>query len=46
MKEKVVTELVPDDDDGTIAWQVAAPASRKPEKDVVRGSILETKTAH
>jgi polyribonucleotide nucleotidyltransferase len=42
IKEKVVTELVPEDDDGTIAGKVSS-AFKNAEKDVVRGSILETK---
>jgi polyribonucleotide nucleotidyltransferase len=42
IKEKVVTELVPEDDDGTIAGKISS-AFKDAEKDVVRGSILETK---
>ena len=42
IKEKVVTELVPEDDDGTIAGKVSG-AFKQAEQDVVRGSILETK---
>lgn len=42
VKEKVVTELVPEDDDGTIAGKVSS-AFKEAEKDLVRGSILDTK---
>jgi polyribonucleotide nucleotidyltransferase len=42
VKEKVVAELVPEDDDGTIASKVSS-AFKEAEKDVVRGSILDTK---
>ena len=42
IKEKIVTELVPDDDDGTLAGKVSG-AFKEAEKDVVRGSILDTK---
>jgi len=42
VKEKVVAELVPEDDDGTIAAKVSS-AFKEAEKDVVRGSILDTK---
>jgi len=42
VKEKVVTELVPEDDDGSIAGKVAG-AFKEAEKDIVRGSILDTK---
>jgi polyribonucleotide nucleotidyltransferase len=42
VKEKVVTELVPEDDDGTFASKVAG-ALKDVEKDIVRGSILDTK---
>jgi polyribonucleotide nucleotidyltransferase len=42
VKETVIAELVPEDDDGTIAGKVLA-AFKTAEKDVVRGSILETK---
>jgi polyribonucleotide nucleotidyltransferase len=42
VKEKVVTELVPEDDDGTFASKVAG-AFKDVEKDIVRGSILDTK---
>ena len=42
VKEKVVTELVPEDDDGSIAGKVSG-AFKEAEKDIVRGSILDTK---
>ncbi|BAQ16163.1 polyribonucleotide nucleotidyltransferase [Methyloceanibacter caenitepidi] len=42
VKEKVVSALVPEDDDGSIAAKVAG-AFKKAEQDVVRGSILDTK---
>jgi polyribonucleotide nucleotidyltransferase len=42
VKEKVVAELVPEDDDGSIASKVSG-AFKEAEKDVVRGSILDTK---
>ena len=42
VKEKVVAELVPEDDDGTIAGKVSS-AFKEAEKDLVRGSILDTK---
>ena len=42
VKETVVSTLVPEDDDGSIAGKVAS-AFKKAEQDVVRGSILETK---
>ena len=42
VKEKVVTELVPEDDDGTVAGKVGS-AFKEAEKDIVRGSILDTK---
>ncbi len=42
IKEKVVAELVPEDDDGTIAGKVSS-AFKEAEKDLVRGSILDTK---
>ncbi|ODR99892.1 polyribonucleotide nucleotidyltransferase [Methyloceanibacter methanicus] len=42
VKETVVSTLVPEDDDGTIAGKVAG-AFKEAEKDVVRGSILDTK---
>ena len=42
VKEKVVTTLVPEDDDGAIAGKVSG-AFKEAEKDVVRGSILDTK---
>jgi len=42
VKEKVVTELVPEDDDGTLAGKVSG-AFKEAEKDIVRGSILDTK---
>ncbi len=42
VKEKVVTELVPEDDDGTMAGKVSG-AFKEAEKDIVRGSILDTK---
>jgi polyribonucleotide nucleotidyltransferase len=38
----VVAELVPEDDDGTIAGKVSS-AFKEAEKDLVRGSILDTK---
>jgi polyribonucleotide nucleotidyltransferase len=41
IKEKVVTALVPQDDDATRAAQVAS-AFKEAEKDVVRSSILQT----
>ncbi|MHA1165253.1 MAG: polyribonucleotide nucleotidyltransferase [Alphaproteobacteria bacterium] len=40
-KAKVVADTVPEDDDGKIAGQVSG-AFKTVEKDVVRGSILET----
>ena len=40
-KSKVVADAVPEDDDGTVAGQVSG-AFKTVEKDVVRGSILET----
>jgi polyribonucleotide nucleotidyltransferase len=40
-KAKVVADKVPEDDDGKIAGQVSG-AFKTVEKDVVRGSILET----
>jgi polyribonucleotide nucleotidyltransferase len=43
VKEAVIAQLVPEEDDGTIAGKVLA-AFKTAEKDVVRGSILETKT--
>ena len=42
VKEKVIADLVPEDDDGAIAGQVSG-AFKKAEQDVVRGSILDTK---
>ena len=42
VKETVVAALVPEDDDGTIAAKVAS-AFKEAEKDVVRGSILDTR---
>ncbi|MGK2923885.1 MAG: polyribonucleotide nucleotidyltransferase [Methyloceanibacter sp.] len=42
VKETVVTELVPEDDDGTIAGKISG-AFKEAEKDIVRGSILDTK---
>jgi polyribonucleotide nucleotidyltransferase len=42
VKEKVVAELVPEDDDGTVAGKVGS-AFKEAEKDIVRGSILDTK---
>ena len=42
VKETVVTQLVPEDDDGTIASKVSG-AFKEAEKDIVRGSILDTK---
>ena len=42
VKETVVTELVPEDDDGTIAGKVSG-AFKEAEKEIVRGSILDTK---
>jgi len=42
VKETVVSELVPEEDDGTIASKVSG-AFKAAEQDVVRGSILETK---
>ncbi|ODR95570.1 polyribonucleotide nucleotidyltransferase [Methyloceanibacter stevinii] len=42
VKETVVSSLVPEDDDGSIAGKVAG-AFKKAEQDVVRGSILDTK---
>ena len=42
VKETVVTELVPEDDDGSMAGKVSA-AFKQAEKDIVRGSILDTK---
>jgi polyribonucleotide nucleotidyltransferase len=41
IKEKVVTDLVPAEDDGTVAAKVAS-AFKEVEKNVVRSSILET----
>ena len=41
VKEKVVAELVPEDDDGSFAGKVSS-AFKEAEKDVVRGSILDT----
>jgi polyribonucleotide nucleotidyltransferase len=41
IKEKVVTALVPEDDDGTRAAQVSS-AFKEAEKEVVRSSILQT----
>jgi polyribonucleotide nucleotidyltransferase len=41
IKEKVVTALVPEDDDGTRAAQVSG-AFKEAEKEVVRSSILQT----
>jgi polyribonucleotide nucleotidyltransferase len=41
IKDKLVKALVPADDDGTLAPKVSA-AFKDAEKDVVRGSILET----
>jgi polyribonucleotide nucleotidyltransferase len=40
-KAKIVADTVPEDDDGKIAGQVSG-AFKTVEKDVVRGSILET----
>ncbi len=42
VKEKVVAELVPEDDDGSFAGKVSS-AFKEAEKDVVRGSILDTR---
>ncbi|MDJ0512273.1 MAG: polyribonucleotide nucleotidyltransferase [Methyloceanibacter sp.] len=42
VKESVVSALVPEDDDGAIAGKVSH-AFKEAEKDVVRGSILDTK---
>src|SRR5680860_1334652 len=42
VKEKVVAELVPEDDDGALAGKVSG-AFKEAEKDIVRGSILDTK---
>jgi len=42
IKDKVVTALVPEDDDGAMAGQVAI-AFKEAEKDIVRSSILNTK---
>jgi polyribonucleotide nucleotidyltransferase len=42
VKETVVSTLVPEDDDGSVAGNVSH-AFKEAEKDVVRGSILETK---
>jgi polyribonucleotide nucleotidyltransferase len=42
VKETVVSTLVPEDDDGSVAGKVSH-AFKEAEKDVVRGSILETK---
>ncbi|GFO81723.1 polyribonucleotide nucleotidyltransferase [Methyloceanibacter sp.] len=42
VKEKVVAELVPEDDDGAFAGKVSS-AFKEAEKDVVRGSILDTR---
>ncbi len=42
VKDKVLAELVPADDDGTMAAK-AASAFKEAEKDVVRSSILNTK---
>ena len=42
VKETVVSELVPEDDDGSMAGKVSA-AFKQAEKDIVRGSILDTK---
>ena len=42
VKEKVVSELVREDDDSAIAGKVSG-AFKEAEKDVVRGSILDTK---
>ena len=41
IKEKVVAAVVPSDDDGTMAPKVSG-AFKEAEKEVVRGSILET----
>jgi polyribonucleotide nucleotidyltransferase len=41
IKEKVVAVVVPSDDDGTMAPKVSG-AFKEAEKEVVRGSILET----
>ena len=45
VKEKVLAALVPADDDGSNAAKLAS-AFKEAEKDVVRSSILNTKTAH
>ncbi|MGD2024432.1 MAG: polyribonucleotide nucleotidyltransferase [Methyloceanibacter sp.] len=42
VKETVVSELVPEDDDGSVAGKVSH-AFKEAEKDVVRGSILDTR---
>ena len=42
VRETVVSTLVPEDDDGSVAGKVSH-AFKEAEKDVVRGSILETK---
>jgi len=42
VKETVVSTLVPEDDDGAVAGKVSH-AFKEAEKDVVRGSILDTK---
>ncbi len=42
LKEKVVAELVREDDDSAVAGKVSG-AFKQAEKDVVRGSILDTK---
>ncbi|RIA47364.1 polyribonucleotide nucleotidyltransferase [Dichotomicrobium thermohalophilum] len=42
VKAKVTAELVPEDDDGTIA-QAVSEAFKSVEKDVVRGDIIKTK---
>jgi len=41
VKETVVTSLVPEDDDGTVATKVAG-AFKEAEKDIVRSDILNT----
>ncbi len=42
VKETVVSALVPEDDDGSVAGKVSH-AFKEAEKDVVRGSILDTR---
>ena len=42
VKDTVVSELVPEDDDGSVAGKVSH-AFKEAEKDVVRGSILDTR---